>query len=657
MKKSVFFLIPVIILVLAGCPDPGVDPKKEENKKEEKKEEPPLQGKEVVFEMKFNDDGEWAEHEDWSRWYYNYQDKDDSFDLSSMLTNDKVYVLTYSFSTNVNIDELTTYFFNMDTIVWNWQAISQYVTLKNNIEKGKEYTGKIVYIPQSNAAGLLPEDTRLRFDAHNRNVNTAAVIYFYQFDLDLVDKQNSLETWTVSGKDFTINEGTFAETLTSFSSKSNVLHIKPSYDSDNYYDFVMQYDLNDYKGKTVEIKMSMDVYLSKAARIAWQINSKTPYYPVICGVVGTDPAHPDPHSGPAMTANIWHSLKGSNIITVPANVSDENSEGRTLYLSGMQIEDAEAYFANVVITIKEPDTITFEETGNYTENGDYDRWEYSYQDEDNLFDISTMLTNNKVYVLTYSFTSDIDIDQLGAYFYNFGAPDYDWKMISNWGKIDGNIEANKQYSGKVVFIPTEGASGCSPEITYFRLGAKNRTVSTPANLSFYEFKFEQMDKEVSLETWTVSGKDFTITAGTLAETLSNFNSKSNVLHIKPSYGFDEYTDFLMKYELTGYKGQTIKIDMSMDVYLRTPSWIAWQINSSPTPFYPVVCGTVSESTYDHPVGPALTANTWHTITGSYTFTVPNTNDDNGKQLYLSGMQIAGAEAYFANATITITVQP
>jgi len=103
-----------------------------------------------------------------------------------------------------------------------------------------------------------------------------------------------------------------------------------------------------------------------------------------------------------------------------------------------------------------------------------------------------------------------------------------------------------------------------------------------------------LDKEVSLETWTVSGKDFKINAGTCAEK-TTFQSKSDVLHIKPSYDSDDYYDFVMQYDLNDYKGKTVEIKMEMDVYLKTPSWIAWQINSQPTPFYPVVCGTVSES--------------------------------------------------------------
>jgi len=355
MKKSVFFLIPVIMLILTGCPDSGVDSEDGGNKVTE---DPPLAGKEVVLEMVFSDDNNWDKpgNEDWSRWVYNLQDENNLFDLSSMLTNKKVYILTYSFSTNINIDELTTYFYNMDTINWNWQAISEYVTVKNDIKHGVLYTGKIAYVPTSNAAGLLPEDTRIRFDAHNRKVNTAAIIYFYQFDLEEADKEDSLETWTVSGKEFTIGEGTYAE-ITSFDSKSDVLHIKPSYGFDEYADFVMQYDLNDYKGKKIKIEMSMDVYLKTPSWVAWQINSNpTPYYPLVLGACEGPPDGKDKNgnlcSSTPLPENTWINITGEYTYTVP-NTDPTNDNGKQLYLSGMQIAGAEAYFANATFTITE----------------------------------------------------------------------------------------------------------------------------------------------------------------------------------------------------------------------------------------------------------------------------------------------------------------
>jgi len=295
-------------------------------------------------------------------------------------------------------------------------------------------------------------------------------------------------------------------------------------------------------------------------------------------------------------------------------------------------------------------------------NEDWSRWWYDLKDYNgNLFDLSSMLTNNKVYILTYSFSTNINIDNLYTYFYNMDPNnDWYWQEISEFVAVKFDIKHGELYTGKIVYFPKSNAAGLPPEGTSLAFNAHNRNINTPAIIYFYQFDLEEADKEDSLETWTVSGKEFTIAGRTYAE-ITSFDSKSDVLHIKPSYGFDEYADFVMQYDLNDYKGKKIKIEMSMDVYLKTPSWVAWQINSNPTPYYPLVLGACEGSDGIDKNGilcssTPLSANTWHTINGTYIYTVPNTDpkNDNGKQLYLSGMQIAGAEAYFANATFTIT---
>jgi len=303
----------------------------------------------------------------------------------------------------------------------------------------------------------------------------------------------------------------------------------------------------------------------------------------------------------------------------------------------------------------------------FDENVDttYQRWEKQYQDTDNLFDLSSMLSNNKVYIFTYSFSSNVDIDELSCYFYN---TDSGWEMITDYAKINitGNITKNTKYSGKIVFVPNAKAAGCQPNNTYLRFNIVNKAVATQPTLYFYEFSLEEINKEVSLNEWTISGRKFKINSGTFAEELTTFDSKNNVLHIKPPYNSSNYGDFVMQYDLGSYAGQTIKIEMSMDVYLKKATWIAWQINSRPIPHYPVVIGacgigTAGDIADDNPTGPALSVDTWHHITRTppYIYTVPNTppENDNGKILYLSGMQIDGAEAYLANAAISITENP
>jgi len=141
----------------------------------------------------------------------------------------------------------------------------------------RRYSGTIIIIPNNDAGGRAPENTYIRFDI-GRNVITSPTLSFYKYSLEKIDKEEpGIENWTVSGspsRTFTINTSSaFAENLPSFGIKTNVLHIKPTYNSDKYSGFLAQYDLSEYAGKKIEIEMSMDVYLTKPARVAWQVNS------------------------------------------------------------------------------------------------------------------------------------------------------------------------------------------------------------------------------------------------------------------------------------------------------------------------------------------------------------------------------------------------
>jgi hypothetical protein len=324
-----------------------------------------------------------------------------------------------------------------------------------------------------------------------------------------------------------------------------------------------------------------------------------------------------------------------------------------LVLGGCSSTDPEDDTGDTIVlsmTLKENDN--WNTTDEANEVG-WDRWSYEYQDKNKPF----MFENEKVYVFTYSFKSNIDIDRFWVYFWGWNN-EKGWNLISDEYPEILNLVKNTIYSERVVYYPNDSANGYAPEEIKLTFGAKNRNVSTPATLSFYEFKLEPMDKENGLDKWTISSKDFTIDKAVSAKEEATFSGKNNVLHIKPAYNATSYGDVLFTYDLDSYAGQTIEISMSMDIYLMKAARIAWQIDSNPEPYYPVVCGVVVDSDPNHPElinGPAYSANTWHYIEGTYTYIVPTTGS-NGKQLYLSGMQIEGAEAYLANATITITPQ-
>jgi len=313
----------------------------------------------VVFTMKFDEHvwededgnifGGWLDNDDWGRWIYEYHDENNLFDLADMYTHNKVYIFSYSFRSDIDIDYLGAMFFNFGDPDWKWIMISDYANIKSDIKKNTRYSGKIVFVPNNDAAGCLPEITSLEFDIGNRSVSTPPTLSFYQFSFEKVDKENGLDKWAVSGRDFSIDNGTFAKTETSFEGKSDVLYVRPAYNSGAYDWSVINYDLSGYAGKTIEIIMSMDVYLKKPARSAWQINSSDPFCPVICGAVAPDNRFPPYHSGPALSANRWYTISGSNIITVPGS----GDTGKTLYLSGQQIDGTEAYFANAKFIINE----------------------------------------------------------------------------------------------------------------------------------------------------------------------------------------------------------------------------------------------------------------------------------------------------------------
>jgi hypothetical protein len=284
-------------------------------------------------------------------------------------------------------------------------------------------------------------------------------------------------------------------------------------------------------------------------------------------------------------------------------------------------------------------------------NEDWARWEYYYQDAGKTFDLADAYSKKKVYVLNYSFTSDTDIDRLYVRFANTGD---DWKEVSDQAEVNiwGDINKSKKYSGRIPIFPNGNATGCLPVNISLNIQIKDRDISKPMTLSFYKFSLELVPEETYVnESWTVSGKQFKVSNDTrrkYAKNEASFAGKNNVFHIKPTYNASVYDHVVLEYDLSSYAGQKIGIEMKLDAYVKKPSRIAWQINST-DPFYPVIVGNTEEDFF-------LPANQWNTITGSNIINVPASGDA-GKLVYLSGMQINGAEAYFANATFIIDTNP
>jgi len=135
-------------------------------------------------------------------------------------------------------------------------------------------------------------------------------------------------------------------------------------------------------------------------------------------------------------------------------------------------------------------TLTFEEIADWNDPNKH-RWEVFYQDEGKSYNLSDALSNNKVYVFTYSFTSNVDIDKITARFIN-KKPDWsEWKDdIADYAELATDVKKNKKISGKVTLSPKSDASGLLKENIYLNILIHNRNVSTPATLTFYKFSLE-----------------------------------------------------------------------------------------------------------------------------------------------------------------------
>jgi hypothetical protein len=318
------------------------------------KEEP------VILTMKFeeikwdNGDGTyggWDQpgNEDWARWEYYYQDAGKTFDLADAYTKNKVYVFNYSFLSDADIDRIYVRFVVRDP----YTELTEYTELNipGEIKKNTKFTGRVPLLYKGTAASSCNKDNvYLNIQIRRRDLGTKPTLSFYKFSFDVVAKENSvIENWvvpgtvngTVSNKTFKVSDDTrrkYAKNEANFAGKNNVFHIKPTYNASTYDHIVMEYDLSEYAGQKIGIEMKLDAYVNKPSRIAWQINSTDPFYPVIVGNTEEDFFLP---------ANTWNTISGSNIINVPAS----GDAGKLVYLSGMQINGAEAYFANATIKI------------------------------------------------------------------------------------------------------------------------------------------------------------------------------------------------------------------------------------------------------------------------------------------------------------------
>jgi len=133
--------------------------------------------------------------------------------------------------------------------------------------------------------------------------------------------------------------------------------------------------------------------------------------------------------------------------------------------------------------------------------------------------------------------------------------------------------------------------------------------------------------------FTVSWNGLNAFFGTRTQLHSEFRGKTNVLQISPLGNYDPY---VLTFDLSRYAGQRVVIEVSMQMWLNTPTQVIWQLN---TGGHPLMAGDWNTR---------FTANQWHTIQD--TNTVPIEADT---ILYLSTMQFGNTTAYVADFEIKI----
>jgi hypothetical protein len=117
-------------------------------------------------------------------------------------------------------------------------------------------------------------------------------------------------------------------------------------------------------------------------------------------------------------------------------------------------------------------------------NGEYG-WQSMFTS--GALEVGTQLTKDEVYAFTYTYTSDVDIDQVNLFFLdNSSANSYGWDMLTGYVGIGTTVTANTPISGSVDITITATASGTDSDANKFVLTAGATTASAPT-LTFTTF--------------------------------------------------------------------------------------------------------------------------------------------------------------------------
>jgi len=135
----------------------------------------------------------------------------------------------------------------------------------------------------------------------------------------------------------------------------------------------------------------------------------------------------------------------------------------------------------------------------------------------------------------------------------------------------------------------------------------------------------------------ISWNGLEVSNGTVTRLHANYQGKTDVLQITP--GGNGYNDMILIYNLREYSGQRITIEVSMEIWLDSPTKIVWQINNDD---WPLIAGDY---------GRTFEAKRWHTIRGSSTVSIGQ-----NKMLFLSSAQFGNTSAYIVGFSVKVNGQ-
>jgi len=136
----------------------------------------------------------------------------------------------------------------------------------------------------------------------------------------------------------------------------------------------------------------------------------------------------------------------------------------------------------------------------------------------------------------------------------------------------------------------------------------------------------------------ISWKGYEFFDGSVAQELTEYKGKNNVLRISPN---NNYNKIILTFDLSQYNGQTVEIAVSSQIWLDTPAKVIWQLNNSD---WTTVAGDW---------GKPLNAGQWLTVQGTQKITLSRSAGQSKNFLYLPSEPINNVSFYIADFTVTI----